>query len=57
MESQTECAATTNEPIQNTLPQEGEQQGSEQLTHQKADRLRAENRPRRRKVKPVIHAA
>ena len=30
MESQTECAATTNEPIQNTLPQEGEQQGSEQ---------------------------
>ena len=35
MESQTECAATTNEHIQNTLPQGSEQQGSEQPTTKK----------------------
>jgi hypothetical protein len=35
MESQTECAATTSEPIQNTLPQGGNPQPDEQPTLKK----------------------
>jgi len=35
VESQTECEATTNEPIQNTLQQGGDQPQSEQPTHKK----------------------